>query len=211
MRVAMLPDMCILPGWDQHGGFRRMAVQTVVHLALVIAAIPGEAIDRLIDLAEQRFDHPGIIHIVLGQRHRFDLATLRIGSKMQFAPGAPFGFAMRPDFPFTFAIDLQAGAIHHNIDVPAGFLRQDHAQVFAAPRQGGVVGNRQAHLQQVEDRSHKTFRRPVGQMKHTLHRQHDVDRLGAVLKLAATLLFSIILPTLFKILRQPNRDRSTLY
>ncbi len=142
----------------------RMAIETIVDLALVIAAIPGKSVNWLIDLLEQGFHHFGIIHAVLGQGDGFDLTAFRVGSDMQLAPGAPFGLAMSSHFPLAFSVDLQTGAVHHNVQVPIDLLRQDHLQVLATPRQSGMVGNRQAHSQHPKDRTHKTFHRPVGQM-----------------------------------------------
>ena len=123
MCVAMLPDTRILTRRDQHHSLRSQAVESVIHLALVIAAIPGETINRLNDLLEQGFHHPGIIDAVFGQRHRFDLATFWIDTEMQLAPGAPFRLAMGSHLPFALPIDLQSSAIHDKINVPAGCLR----------------------------------------------------------------------------------------
>jgi hypothetical protein len=43
-------------------------------------------------------------------------------------------------------------------------------------------------------------------MKHFLDRQHDLDRLLTVVKLAATLFFSCIQPDFFKIICEPEGE-----
>jgi hypothetical protein len=47
-------------------------------------------------------------------------------------------------------------------------------------------------------------------VKYILYRQHNRDRLGTVLKLATKLFLSSVSPILFKVIRQPDRDRAAL-
>jgi hypothetical protein len=107
---------------------------------------------------------------------------------------------MRSHLPFAFPIDLQAGAVHHNIQMPTGLFGQGDLQTFASPRQGGMVWNRQLHRKHGKDRAYEPFGGTVRQMKHILHCQHDDDCLSTVLKLAAALLFSCIPPVRFKVI-----------
>lgn len=211
VHVAMLSDMSILARWDQDLDLGNSLIETIVDLALVVAAIASKMVNRLIDLLEQAGNHVSIRNPVLGQGYSLDLAAVRVCPDVQLAPGAPFVFAMRSHLPFAFSVDLQASAVHDDIYVSSDLFRQNHLQLFSAPRQGRVVGNWQAHPQHREDRTHKTFRRSVRQVKYVLHRQHDRDGLLAVIKLAAALFVSCVAPALFEIIRHPERNRTALH
>src|SRR5450759_4995106 len=105
MGVAMPPNVRILARRDQYFSLRSVSVETIVHFALVVTAITGKMVNRLLDLLEQGFHHVSITDAILSQGHCLDLAALRICPNMQFAPDASLGLAMRSHLPFTFTID----------------------------------------------------------------------------------------------------------
>lgn len=69
-----------------------------------------------------------------------------------------------------------------------------------------MIGHAQPEVQYRKHRTHKSLYTTIAQMKDFLDRQHDLNRLVTVFKLAAALFFSSIQPDLFKIVRQPEDD-----
>lgn len=130
--IPMLPDPCILARRNQNIYLRRVRVKDVIHPAFVIGTVGRKIQNRLFNLFQQTFHSLVIADAIFGEEDRLDFAVVRVGADMQLTSGAPLGGTVHAHFPLPFAINLQARAIHDDIQALAVLLRQAHLQIFTA-------------------------------------------------------------------------------
>src|SRR3954465_15577369 len=90
--------------------------------------------------------------------------------------------------PFTFAVDLDAGAVDEDMQ---RFIVDDplwqNGQTAAATTERGVVGNSDLNAEQIRDRSQRTLGLTKRLMQHKPKRQFGLDSDVGIDRLAAPL------------------------
>ena len=97
------------------GGIRMTLGDSLVNSVLIVGAVSREGRDGIGDLVEQRASPRGVIDLFLGQLDRDDFAALAIDADMQFTPGSAAGRAVLFNQPFAGSAELQAGAVHQQM------------------------------------------------------------------------------------------------
>jgi hypothetical protein len=128
--------------------------------------VPDEVIDDAIDLRQQ-FWHLCRVLLMAFRCRGGDNLTLGIHSNVQFLLAFGFLLTVLVGMPFPLTTDLQATAIHDQeyrsrrstIDL----LSDRHGGM--ASRQRRVIGARQRHIHELQDRAKKPFGLAQGQMK----------------------------------------------
>ncbi|KAF1005391.1 MAG: hypothetical protein E5299_02258 [Burkholderia gladioli] len=78
------------------------------------------------------------------------LTRIRVEREMDFTPPAPLRVAVLAHLPFTFSIDLQAGAVDNQVDRCVGAKdRQFDIKRFCPATERGVIRHRQARAGQI--------------------------------------------------------------
>jgi hypothetical protein len=110
-------------------------------LVLIVGAVGGEGSDGIGDLFEHSVSHRGIVDILPGHRDGDDLAAVGIDADMQFAPGPAAGCAGLFDQPFARSAELQASAVHQQIQRTGSQpSKRRHLQHVSPAAQSRVVG-----------------------------------------------------------------------
>ena len=94
-----------------------------VDTVLVVGAVGSKRRHGSCDLIEQGADLRAVVHLLPGQRRRDDLPGIGIQADVQLAPGPARLGAMFLDQPLACAAELQAGAVHQQVQglaIPAG-------------------------------------------------------------------------------------------
>ena len=87
----------------------------LVNSVLIVCTVSRERRDGIGDLVEQRARPRGVIDLFSGQLNREDFAALGIDAEMQFTPGSAARRAVLFNQPFTGSTELQAGAVHEQM------------------------------------------------------------------------------------------------
>src|ERR1700740_2494915 len=87
----------------------------LVNAVLIVGTVSREGPQGTGDLVEQRPRPRRVIDLFPGQLNREDLAALGIDAEMQLTPGSAAGRAVLFNQPFTGATELQAGAVHQQM------------------------------------------------------------------------------------------------
>src|SRR5215213_1709279 len=210
LTIAMLPYLRISARRDGGPGFS--FPDCLITVPLIVGAIAADLLNLIIDLLKQLFEHLAIGHIVGCHHSGNDLARGFIGTYVQFAPGASLRVAMLADFPFAFAKDFHARRIHYHVQrliVVAAW--QDDFQSGAAAAQGRVVGHRQIHAEQLDDRQQQALGGTQRQMVDLFERCHTQDG-GVAIGIASTgfARLLLIVPDGEHIVTNPQRQASAL-
>ena len=84
---------------------------------------------------------------------------------------------MLAGLPFAVAEELDAGAVHQQVQRPFGAAIRDlDGQRFLPSAQGGVVGNRPIQVRHLEQAGHHPGRLPKRQLEKDLDGQTELDR-----------------------------------
>jgi hypothetical protein len=90
----------------------------LVHTTLVVPAIAGEAPQRHIDLAQQGRDNVRVVHRVLGEHFRDDLAVA-VHADVALPPTTPLArLPVLTGAPLAGPVELQAGGVHDQVVRP---------------------------------------------------------------------------------------------
>lgn len=113
LAVAMPPDACafLRRNHRPHAALGNR----VIALAVIVASVTRDLPQLRLDLRQQLREHLPVAVVVRRHHSRPNLARSFINSDVQLAPCAPPRPSMLTDFPFTFAIDFDAGRIHHQM------------------------------------------------------------------------------------------------
>jgi hypothetical protein len=90
----------------------------LVDLILIVGAVGGEGSDGIGDLVEQSVSHRGIVDILARHCDSDDLAVVGVDADMQFVPGPAAGCAVLFDQPNAGTAELQASAVHQQMQRP---------------------------------------------------------------------------------------------
>ena len=83
----------------------------------VVGSVCEEQINRTVDLIQETWQRRRIADIIFGEVRADDLATNKIKTEVELAPGAPFAFGFVFLLKlFALAEDLQACTVHHQMD-----------------------------------------------------------------------------------------------
>ena len=99
----------------------------IVAFACVVGPICRDAADFLVrrDLAEQVGQNRCIANVAPGDLNRPDLQRFLINPEVDLAPDATFPATMLAGVPFSFALDLDAGAVDQQVQRPLGAAIRD--------------------------------------------------------------------------------------
>ncbi len=129
-----------------------MASNRVVDAFRVVATVTGEAVEVVVDLAEE-FRHLGCIaNAALGELGSNDEAV-GVHPDVELPPGSPRPRLVLPSVPLAVAEDLEPGAVHDEMDgavVPPGGQR--HVRVSVAAGKRRVTGRREVEAHQAQNR-----------------------------------------------------------
>ena len=137
----------------------------------------------------------------------------QVQSEVEFAPAAAYslGFMLLRE-PFSFAEDLEAGTVHHQMDRHRPGLphRLSDAQAVCATRQCGVI--RYPYIQPHEraDGSHKSLRLSQPQPIRRAQRQACLDRQIRVSPLATPRRAARRAPHTLSLITDPDRQVTPL-
>jgi hypothetical protein len=92
-----------------------MLSDALVYFVLIVCTVSRERRDGIGDLVEQRARPRSVIDLFPGQLNREDFAALGIDAEMQLTPGSAARRAVLFNQPFTGAAELQAGAVHEQM------------------------------------------------------------------------------------------------
>lgn len=177
-------------GRDDHRDVARARGDSVVGRCAIIGAIGRDAANPGVDLVEQRSDLRRISDIVLGQGRCHDHPGLSIHGQMQFSPGTPRSHTVLFLQPFAGAKDFQPGAVDQQMDRSIGqttaFRNGCHRHGPAT--QGAMVGCRQRHAHQLEDRRHQSLCLAQRQVKRQAQHQSRFDRQIRIARLTCLIL-----------------------
>src|SRR6201987_3823182 len=114
-----------------------MLSDRLVNAVLIVGTVGRERRDGISDLVEQRPRPRGVIDLFPGQLDREDFAALGIAAEMQLTPGSAARRAVLFNQPFTGATELQAGAVHQQMQrARTRPAERWHVQRLAAAAQG---------------------------------------------------------------------------
>ncbi|KAF1014389.1 MAG: hypothetical protein E5299_00783 [Burkholderia gladioli] len=98
------------------------------------------------------------------------LTRIRVEREMDFTPRAPLRVAVLTHLPFTFAIDLQTGAVDNQVDrCIITKDRQFDIKCFCPATERGVILHRQAREGQIAQTFGKTLQGAQRQSIDGLH------------------------------------------
>ncbi|MGF6483053.1 transposase [Paraburkholderia sp. JPY419] len=113
----------------------------------VASAVATDGVDCHVsgNLVEQIRQHFAIAFVLMSHQCSADLSGVRVHRPMHLAPGATLGPAMLAQLPLAFAIDLQSGAVEHEVQGFFGTLRRRrYLEGLRATAQRCVVRHGQA-------------------------------------------------------------------
>ncbi|ANY82280.1 hypothetical protein BB934_28565 (plasmid) [Microvirga ossetica] len=92
----------------------------VVNASLIIGSVADERGQRSRDLVKQGLDLRAIIEFTTRSICREDLPSVGVNTDVQLSPGAASSGAMLLDQPFAGTTELQACAVHQQVNRPSG-------------------------------------------------------------------------------------------
>ena len=126
---------------------------SVMAFACVVGTACRDAADLLFrrDLIEEVGQHRCITDMAPGDLDSVDLQCFLINSEMDLAPDTPLRTAMFAGVPFAFSLDLDPGAIDHQVQRALGATVGDvNGQGFLTARQRAEVGHRPVEANQAQ-------------------------------------------------------------
>jgi hypothetical protein len=125
---------------------------SLVNAVLIVRAVSREGRQGIGELVEQRVNPRSVIAFFLGQLDRDDFAALAIDTDMQFAPGPAAGRAVLFNQPFAGAAELQARAVHQQMQRTGSKPPMwRHFQRLAPAAQCRVIRHRESETEQSDD------------------------------------------------------------
>lgn len=111
------------------------------------------------------------------QQRRPDVRRGGVHGQMNLAPLAPTLNTVLAGLPFAVAEELDAGAVHQQVQRPFGAAIWDlDGQHFLPSAQGGVIGHRPIQVRQLEQAGDHPGRLPKRQLEKDLDGQTKLDR-----------------------------------
>lgn len=111
--VAVLPDASAFARRNRR--FRSVLVQFVVTFPLIISSVGADLFNRAWHVFKQVWQDFGVADVVGAGHGAEDFQRRFVHAQMQLEPGATVAPAVLTDFPFAFAVDFDAGRIHHQM------------------------------------------------------------------------------------------------
>jgi hypothetical protein len=202
---------CARPWRHDDSGVRMTLGNSLGDLILIVSAVGGEGSNWIGDLVEQSVSHRGIVDIPAGHRDGDDLAAGGVDTDMQLPPGSAAGRSVLFDQPFAGATELQAGAVHQQMDrAGSGSPQLRHLQRLGPAAQGGMVRYREVEPKQSNDGADQSLGLPQCQAEHHAHRQGRAYRKGRVMWLAAWRGSRLRPPRLDRLVGKPNGQAAPL-
>lgn len=202
--MTFLPQRGVLSRRD--GGLGSLLLQQGVTLFGVISAVGTDLFDLAPQGIEQCRQHLVIGHRVEADFGRDDGMAGSIHGQMEFAPKAPFLLAVLVNFPFAFAVDLEAGGINHQVSnrALAGQAVLDLYRLGALA-DATVVRRLQGNLHQFEQRVNEPLQGAQWQLEHALEHQRGLDGAIAVVKATSpAAMMGLAMPVLDGLLSHPD-------
>ena len=139
---------------------------SLVNAVLIVRAVSREGRQGIGELVEQRGSPPAVVALFLGQLDRDDFAALAIDADMQFTPRSAAGHAVLFNQPFAGPTELQARAVHQQMqrtgcEPPEG----RHVQRLAPAAQCRVIRHRESEAEQSDDGADEPFGLPHARPK----------------------------------------------
>jgi hypothetical protein len=209
-RVAVLPDARPLLWWNRRSCLS--ATDRVITISAIIRSIGRDLVNLILNLLKQVGQQLRVLKIIGRDDYGHELKGHFIHAKVEFAPGATPRVAMLANFPFAFAIDLDASGIHDHVQWLACLsARQLNLQRAAATAQRCVTGHAQLHCEQLDDRARQPFGGPQRQMVNFFQSSHAEDsRVGIVRRLATLARARRVVPRRKYIFADPDGETSAL-
>lgn len=175
--AILLPRSAILS--DRNN--RRAAARDdgAVAAAGVVGAVRGNGAGVFVvrDLAQQVRQDGAIAFPARGELDRADVGGGRIHRQMHLAPLASSLHTMIPGLPLAIAEELDAGAVHQQVQRPASTAIGDlHLQGLLPAAQGRVVRNGPVQPGQAQQAGDHSCGLPERQLEQHLDRQAELDR-----------------------------------
>jgi hypothetical protein len=147
-----------LPPRPWRGGTVTAVGNLGVNAILLIGSIGGDRAQRAGDLIEQETKLGRIVDLFAGQRRRYDLAGAGIHAEVQLPPRPARPGATPLDQPFPRTSQLQAGAVHQQVQELRAVAFVGVVQLWLWPSQRrrtnakrSVVGHAQGQAEQTDD------------------------------------------------------------
>jgi len=184
-RVAMLPDARPLLWRD--GRSRFSLSDRVIAVAAIIRAIGRDLAQLILNLFQQVRKYLRVFETIGRDDYGHKLKGGLAYPNMEFAPGAAATPSVLAHFPFAFAVDFDAGGVHHQVQrLGLAEARQHNFQRAATTAKRRVTGHAQLHAEQFDERAGQPFGGAQGQAVHLFQSRHAEDgRIGIVSRLAA--------------------------
>ena len=144
----------------------------------VVGTVPTDAGNRLIGwyLLQQLEQHGRIAHAVVGHLDGPDLQRVGINTQVHLAPLAPVLGTVLLAFPFAFAKELNAGAVHQQFQCGGtGSVGQLYLQSLLASAHGAVVGHPPVQACQTQQAFNHAQALTQGQTEQALDAQTELD------------------------------------
>ena len=144
----------------------------------VVGTVPTDAGNRLIGwyLLQQLEQHGRIAHAVVGHLDGPDLQRVGINTQVQLAPLAPVLGPVLLAFPFAFAKERNAGAVHQQFQCGGtGSVGQLYLQSLLASAHGAVVGHPPVQACQMQQAFNHAQALTQGQTEQALDAQTELD------------------------------------
>ena len=176
-RAILFPRTTVLADRDDRCG---LAVDDGgMAAAGVIGAVGGYRADvfALGDLVQQVRQDRTVAVTAGGELHRPNVRRGGIHGQMHLAPLTPALNAVLAGLPFAITEELDAGAVHQQIQgAISAPIRDLDGQRFLPSAQGGVVGHRPIQVRHLEQAGHHPGRLPKRQLEQDLDGQTKLDR-----------------------------------
>ena len=209
-RVAVLPDARSMARRNRR--LYSALPQRVITAPAVVGSVSGDLADFIFHLRQQVGQQLRVLEIV-GRDHDGDtLMGCFVHREVEFAPRPALRVAMLAHFPFAFAVNFEAGRVHHQMQrlTTMAMTRQLDLHRPAPTAQSSVIGHAQRQAKQLDDRREQTLGGAQRQVIDLCQRRHTEDRRLGIDTRCAALTRALGLPPLRDhALTQPQRQAST--
>ena len=175
--AILLPRSTILADRDDCGATARD--DGAVAASCIVGAICGHGADGFVvwDLVQQAWQDGAVAFPAGGELNRADVGCGGVHGQMDLAPSASSLDTMLAGLPLAVAEELDAGAIHQQVQRPVGTAIRDlHLQGLLSAAQRRVVRNGPVQPRQLQQACDHPGGLPERQLEQHLDRQAELDR-----------------------------------
>ena len=185
----------------------------MINATFIIRAIAIQRNDFTVNTS-QKFRNNRRVVAAVGRLFRGDdLLGFNVRRNVEFTPSSAFASSVFVNLPFAFALDLQPGAVDHNVKRTALAVHLErNVQRFRTFAKGRIIGN--ARFLSFEERKHippKSFSTSTGKVEYFANDQQRFNRRIAINKgTAPPVILIFVVQELKYVVAKPERNVSAI-